>query len=395
VPSNSDSSDYSLQPQVAKRLALRQEQMPVGELTYRSHTDGRICLDEVVEALTLPKFDGTGFHDESAVVLTREVVSQLRAFVAAVSEGYRYNPFHNFDHACHVTMSVHKLLKRVVTPDLSEEDLVKGKMDSNHLASRLHDFTHGINSDPMTALAVMFSALAHDVDHRGVSNGQMGKEEPEMAKYYKEKSIAEQNSLDVAWDLLMSEKFSDLRACIFGNHNEMMRFRQVFVNLVLATDIFDKELNDLRRLRWEKAFNWDAHRIESPDLRATIVLEHIIQASDVSHTMQHWHVYVKWNRRLFNEMTAAYRAGRMGADPADFWYQGELNFFDNYIIPLAKKLQECQVFGVSSDEYLNYAQSNRMEWEEKGMAVLQEMKAELEEKDFEMLPSEKAHSDET
>ena len=32
------------------------------------------------------------------------------------------------------------------------------------------------------------------------------------------------------------------------------------------------------------------------DLRATIVIEHIIQASDVSHTMQHWHVYQKWNK---------------------------------------------------------------------------------------------------
>ena len=45
----------------------------------------------------------------------------------------------------------------------------------------------------------------------------------------------------------------------------------------------------------------------------------------------------------------------MAADPATFWYQGELGFFDNYIIPLAKKLKECGVFGVSSDEFLNYA----------------------------------------
>ena len=31
------------------------------------------------------------------------------------------------------------------------------------------------------------------------------------------------------------------------------------------------------------------------DRKATIVIEHIIQASDVSHTMQHWHVYQRWN----------------------------------------------------------------------------------------------------
>ena len=40
-------------------------------------------------------------------------------------------------------MSVHKLLNRVVTPDISEEDLAQGEADKNHLASRLHDYTHG------------------------------------------------------------------------------------------------------------------------------------------------------------------------------------------------------------------------------------------------------------
>lgn len=49
----------------------------------------------------------------------------------------------------------------------------------------------------------------------------------------------------------------------------------------------------------------------------------------------------------------------MDRDPASGWYKGELWFFDNYVIPLAKKLFECQVFGVSSDEYLQYAIGNR------------------------------------
>jgi len=32
------------------------------------------------------------------------------------------------------------------------------------------------------------------------------------------------------------------------------------------------------------------------------------------------------------------------------WYRGEIGFFDFYIVPLAKKLKECGVFGVSSGE---------------------------------------------
>jgi hypothetical protein len=44
--------------------------------------------------------------------------------------------------------------------------------------------------------------------------------------------------------------------------------------------------------------------------------------------------------------------------------------FDNYIIPLARKLQECGVFGVSGDEYLQYALQNREEWVIKGKSIV-------------------------
>ena len=58
----------------------------------------------------------------------------------------------------------------------------------------------------------------------------------------------------------------------------------------MATDIFDPELKALRNDRWAEAFSGS----DDPgiiDLKATIVIEHIIQAADIAHTMQHWHVY--------------------------------------------------------------------------------------------------------
>ncbi len=89
----------------------------------------------------------------------------------------------------------------------------------------------------------------------------------------------------------------------------------------------------------------DDDDVEIYSLRTTIVIEQIIQAADVLHMMQHWHIYHKWNRQLFHEMYAAFKEGQMGEDPTEFWYQGELRFFDNYIIPLAKKLKDCNVLG--------------------------------------------------
>jgi 3'5'-cyclic nucleotide phosphodiesterase len=187
---------------------------------------------------------------------------------------------------------------------------------------------HVINSDPLTVLAILFSTLIHDADHRGIGNGRLIQEDAEIAAKYGNKSPAEQNSLDTAWDLLMHDfKFHELKECLFHSDEDLQHFRQVIVNSVLATDIFDAGLNQSRKDRWEKAFcpspgQYGLSKKEQNELRVTVIIEHIIQASDVSHTMQHWHIYRKWNQQLFEEMSCAYMAGRMEKDPSLFWYKG-------------------------------------------------------------------------
>ena len=74
---------------------------------------------------------------------------------------YRNNPFHNFEHASHVTMSMNKLLQRVVAPDLRVRRRslnISGNANAS-MASDLHSYTYGITSDPLTQLAVVFAAL--------------------------------------------------------------------------------------------------------------------------------------------------------------------------------------------------------------------------------------------
>ena len=72
------------------------------------------------------------------------------------------------------------------------------------------------------------------------------------------------------------------------------------------------------------------------------------------------------------EMYRAFKQGRLETDPSLNWAKGEIGFFDFYIIPLAKKLFTCGVFGVSSDEFLNYALENRKEWELKGEQMVEQ-----------------------
>jgi hypothetical protein len=266
-------------------------------------------------------------------------------------------------------MSVVKLLSRIVAV-INDSDT--STSDSAHVFAKMHDHTYGITSDPLTQFAVVFAALIHDVDHAGIPNTQLMQENSALAVIYQGRSVAEQNSVDVAWGLLMNDEYSALRRTIYNDDQEFRRFRELVVNSVMATDIMDKDLKNLRNARWDRAFKHlhDEPPLDTVHRKATIVIEHLIQASDVCHTMQHWHIYRKWNERLFWEMYQAYQEGRSDKDPSEFWYHGEIGFFDFYIIPLAKKLKDCGVFGVSSDEYLTYALQNRQEWEAKGKEIV-------------------------
>jgi hypothetical protein len=74
------------------------------------------------------------------------------------------------------------------------------------------------------------------------------KEGVPLASVYNDKSVAEQKSVNIAWELSMREEFRELRRIIYG---EFYRFRQLMVNTVLATYIVDKDLGTLRNNRWD------------------------------------------------------------------------------------------------------------------------------------------------
>ena len=365
-----------LQGLLQKIVAMRGKSKQAKKLKdSRTRKQGLTVLDEVKDIITLPSKPAKFNQKPESVELNPIVVTQLRSYVSTIASMYRDHRFHCFEHASHVTQSVTKLLTRVVSPDVIDYSDLEYK--EKGASSDLHEYTYGITSDPIAQFAVAFAALIHDVDHKGVPNSQLIKENSEEAAHYKNKSVAEQNSVDLSWELLLEDQYKDLRECIYNTQSELDRFRQVVVNTVMATDITDKELGALRRKRWETAFTrktgsskdlfaTGSDTREDANRKATIVIEHLIQASDVSHTMQHWHVYLKWNERFFHECYQAFVDGRAEKDPSIGWYEGELGFFDYYIIPLAKKLKECKVFGVSSDEYLDYAIANRAEWALKG-----------------------------
>jgi hypothetical protein len=134
----------------------------------------------------------------------------------------------------------------------------------------------------------------------------------------------------------------------------------------------------------EKAFSSDNlvelaeySQLEERSRKATVVMDLIIQAADISHTMQPFEVYQQWNGRLYREIYSAYLEGRGTKDPSDGWYKGELGFYDKHIIPLAKRVKESGVFGPSGDALVKNAQHNRDEWERRGLVLFQQMQQDV------------------
>ncbi len=103
-------------------------------------------------------------------------------------------------------------------------------------------------------------------------------------------------------------------------------------------------------------------------------LEQILQAADVGHTMQSWPVFVKWNEKLYCELWVANSQGR-GPDCDGQWFSGQLSFFDNYIFPLAERLQQCGVFGAVGTIFYENASLNRERWVIEGNDLCRKMHA--------------------
>ena len=282
--------------------------------------------------------------DPDEVELSPAVTSQLRGFLTAISVSYGDLPFHNFEHACHATMAVKKLL------------------------SVMNTTNNAVLREPLVQFAMLLSAVAHDCNHPGVPNAKLVQERSALAGRYRNKSMAEQNSLDITWNILLDERYEALRACICANDDELIVFRQVLVNSIVATDLFDESLK-LQRREQQQSLSRNGNLAEE---EAAVTIDLIMQVANLSHTMQHWHVYQQWNRRLFQEALEAHMAGRMDQKPQDVWFDNELHFFDTVVLPLSKVIQANPVFGSTCDEFIEFACNNRAEWHARGRDLLAE-----------------------
>ena len=332
--------------------------------------------------------------------------------------------------------------------------------------------TFGIATDPIIKFCLVYAALIHDVDHQGIPNRQLSRENHPLALLYNDKSIAEQNSLKVAFSTLMDPRFAELRHTLCPTSEDQFEFRRIVIDLVMCTDIASPERMQITKSKWAEAFGTKAARpsddgmravshtpasssseaiatvtasrprlvslrrnsvgtnptrqynrrakdggklgikralhlkgstiefystsgdTDDPEavevrLRSSSVLELMMNAADVAHTMQSFENFVKWNKRLYEELHEAYESGRCADgeedDPSKDWFGNQLGFYEIYILPLARRLRKCGAFAPDAAEaFVQNAKNICRRWEYEGAAItdriIEEVRREYEER---------------
>ena len=239
----------------AKQLAAT----PDWESYHPSHVG---CHGNGNDVTISPEIPGPPFP----AVLDIEIIQQLHTYTLSICKGYHSSddvPYHNVEHAYHVFLSANKLLDLMLCEvDDGGTEPVMGQIKKRRT-------TYGIKFDPLAQLAFLFSALIHDVDHTGINNRQLVLESDDLAVLYNDQSVAEQNSLAVAFTTLKEPQYAELREVMFKslhnntntdtrpvlpNSDDFFRFRKLVIDLVLATDIASPERTQIVKSKWKEAF---------------------------------------------------------------------------------------------------------------------------------------------
>ena len=157
---------------------------------------------------------------------------ELHAYVNQISSMYNDPHFHGIEHASHVTISMHKLIDALVESGRGSTSGRKEAIED----SETMDLTH----DSFAHFALVFACFVHDVEHTGKSNKILCDSNHNLTTIYSW-SEAEQNSANVAIELLSSRKYKNLLKAICPSTNDRIVFSKKVFWAIICTDIASTE----------------------------------------------------------------------------------------------------------------------------------------------------------
>ena len=237
---------------------------------------------------------------------------------------------------------------------------------------------------------------------------------PLSVNFAKDVPIAEKNSIDIGLEILFRDDFEELRDTILPDVLDKIHFTKAMFQGILCTDIASPARVKLGLERYEVAQDeqgeYDVRlcplapyledmfdrtgldeeaKEEFPDefvithcgLQKCVRNEHLMLISDISHLLQDWETFVKWNFRLFKELKTSSRKGYCD-EPVEGWAQGQIGFLNHYILPLAKRSQTFfyKEFG---DALVANGETNLKLWTQHGVEATSIMAAAVDNDEVE------------
>lgn len=275
---------------------------------------------------------------------SNNVENKLKRFIEVIHKNYKGNHYHNFLHALHVFNSTTILWE-------------------NLCDSVCFDFT------PIEHLALLISALVHDVEHPGGFNSLLfGKD---IAIIYNDQSILENNSLTFTFQLLQEDEYNFL---INMSKTEIQKFRKTVIDLVLGTDIGNNVRNAYLNSVIQK--NHDTYgKIDTETEEGRMVtLTYILRCADVCAAMQSNSISWIWAERFYSECYVIFN-GPPGSITDT--YTNQIIHIKNNTLKLVQQIIRLKVLNQQLENTLmrnitsnltswkKNAQSKIIEWKEK------------------------------
>jgi hypothetical protein len=247
-------------------------------------------------------------------------------------------PAHSFNRACEALATASQIATAItVQPDEESQDAATFQHGS------------GICTDPLMRFALVLTALILDIEQRGLTSDELVCHSAAVASGDGEQNEA--TSLDIAWKVFLEGPYEALRSCICSTKEQMQRFRGLLEIAVKAAGQTEKGRQIVWDQRWAAASAKDYREMSDGDCQAILVFGIIMQASRAAHCWKTWTAYRTISTHHFEERYVAWFRG-LSDDPTHTWYHGELEFFDNFAIPLAQSLGDVRVLGAgASVEY--------------------------------------------
>jgi len=326
--------------------------------TYRDSSAAKTFTEEVMEEITFPTPTKEAnlastlaeYSDPYTYVIDDTVSNQLRDLVSRISKWHRDDlPFHTFDHASHTVLSITKLLAA------AEMNL--------ETTDTLLNTTKSMITHPLTQFVLVFAALVHNICNENTQDTRL---------------VAAEKSVNRVWSLFLEPSFRDLRQTLCRTKRDYEFFRRllgksIVVVTVKTTDLIiqTERMSDVPPPSEKIASAAD----KEASLKALSIVEKLLRASDVAYALQHFLVFQKWNKLLFEESYGIYKSEandnkNIKEDPSTNWYNNELESFDERI-RLIRALRDFGVCKKVADIYLNAAVANRREWEQKGKSIVE------------------------